>query len=143
MRIVPYERQYRDDLIFMILEAKNALGRVPTINDDLIDIDSDYLARGDMFWLMLDENDRVVGSAGCHLNPDGEAELHRLYIKYSLKRKGLGSELLRTAETFAKEHGSKGLSVHLGDKRVYAESWEFYPKRGYTEVAPYRLRKEL
>ena len=28
MRIVKFEPKYRDDLIFMILEAKNALGRV-------------------------------------------------------------------------------------------------------------------
>ena len=32
MRIVPFENQYRDDMIFMVLEAKNALGRIPTLN---------------------------------------------------------------------------------------------------------------
>ncbi len=29
MKIIPYEDGYRDDMIFMVLEAKNALGRVP------------------------------------------------------------------------------------------------------------------
>ena len=29
MRIIPFEEKYRDDMIFMVLEAKNALGRVP------------------------------------------------------------------------------------------------------------------
>lgn len=29
MKIIKYEDKYRDDMIFMILEAKNALGRVP------------------------------------------------------------------------------------------------------------------
>lgn len=29
LKIIAYEDRYRDDLIFMILEAKNALGRVP------------------------------------------------------------------------------------------------------------------
>lgn len=29
MKIITFENQYRDDLIYMILDAKNALGRVP------------------------------------------------------------------------------------------------------------------
>lgn len=33
MIIKPYEDQYRDDLIFMILQAKDALGRKPGINE--------------------------------------------------------------------------------------------------------------
>lgn len=34
MKIIKYEDKYRDDMIFMILEAKNALGRVPGLNED-------------------------------------------------------------------------------------------------------------
>ena len=62
MRIIPFEPQYRDDMIFMILEAKNALGRVPGLNSDLLDIGKNYIDKGDMFWLALDENNRVIGS---------------------------------------------------------------------------------
>ena len=29
MKIIEYEDKYRDDMIFMVLEAKDALGRVP------------------------------------------------------------------------------------------------------------------
>lgn len=46
--IVPYNDKYRDDMIFMILEAKNALGRVPRLNEDLLDIQKNYLDSGDM-----------------------------------------------------------------------------------------------
>lgn len=38
MKIIPFDTKYRDDMIFMILEAKNALGRVPGLNNDLLDI---------------------------------------------------------------------------------------------------------
>ena len=34
MTIKVYEESYRDDLIFMVLQAKDALGRKPTINPD-------------------------------------------------------------------------------------------------------------
>ena len=43
MRIIPFEEKYRDDMIFMVLEAKNALGRVPRLNEDLLDIQKNYL----------------------------------------------------------------------------------------------------
>lgn len=32
MEIKLYEDRYRDDMIFMVLQAKDALGRIPSIN---------------------------------------------------------------------------------------------------------------
>ena len=55
MRIIKFDPKYRDDLIFMILEAKNALGRVPGLNEDLLDIQKNYFDKGDMFWVALDK----------------------------------------------------------------------------------------
>ncbi len=42
MKIIEYQSRYRDDLIFMVLKAKNALGRVPSINSDLLNIEGVY-----------------------------------------------------------------------------------------------------
>ncbi len=64
MTIIEYEDKYRDDLIFMVLQAKDALGKVPTINEDLLDVNVNYFQKGDKFWLAVDGNDRVVGSIG-------------------------------------------------------------------------------
>ncbi len=122
MRIIKYEEKYRDDLIFMVLEAKNALGRVPTLNDDLLDLNGYYFDKGDMFWIALDDNERVIGCVGCNLLPRCEAVLHRLYIKCNLKRQGLGSELLSVAESFAKANGRNIMLLHLGNKNTYFES---------------------
>lgn len=36
--IKEFESAYRDDLIFMVLQAKDALGRKPGLNEDLLDI---------------------------------------------------------------------------------------------------------
>lgn len=62
LKIIAYENRHRDDLFFMILEAKNALGRVPRMNSDLLDIKKNYMENGDMFWLAVDEHDRVIGT---------------------------------------------------------------------------------
>ncbi|MBR6027724.1 MAG: GNAT family N-acetyltransferase [Clostridia bacterium] len=145
MRILPYESRFRDDLIFMVLLSKDALGRVPRLNEDLLDIEAAYLDKGDMFWLALDENDRVVGSVGVSLIAGGpEAFLHRLYVKPGLKRQGLGSALLETAETWLRSRGVHTLRVHLGEpKEQWAASYAFYPARGFTLTAPTYMLKKL
>lgn len=143
MRIIKYEPKYRDDLIFMVLEAKNALNRVPTLNDDLLDLNAFYFDKGDLFLIMIDDNDRVIGSVGCNLLPNGEAVLHRLYVKANLKRQGIGSSLLEEAENFASENGRKVMKLHLGEKSTYFESRFFYPKHGYVEYKPDYMKKDL
>ena len=99
MEIKLYEDRYRDDMIFMVLQAKDALGRIPSINEDLLDIKKNYFDRGDMFWIAADDNDRVIGCGGySRIEGTNEAFIHRLYIKTSEKRKGIGSALLETIE---------------------------------------------
>ncbi len=144
MKIIQFEPKYRDDLIFMILEAKNALGRVPGLNEDLLDIQKNYLKKGDMFWIAIDDNDRVIGSVGynCIHNSD-DVVLHRLFVKFNYKHQGIGTALLSTAEEYIKSIGKKAIIVHLGNKEHFYESWNFYPKHGYVEYEPNYMRKVL
>lgn len=142
-KVIPYAEIYRDDMIFMVLQAKDALGRVPRLNEDLLDVPGYYLDPGDAFWLAIDENNRVVGCIGYNsISGSTEAKLHRLYVKASLKRQGLGSLLLATAEDYLRSQGKTAAIVHLGGKE-YFESRRFYPKHGYIEKEPRWMRKEL
>ena len=141
--IIPYDKKYRDDMIFMVLEAKDALGRVPGLNEDLLDIHKNYIDSGDMFWLAIDEHDRVIGCIGYNSIPGTtEVRLHRLYIKAARKRQGIGTRLLHTVELHLREQGKTAAHVHLGGKE-YFESRSFYPKHGYREYAPDMMKKEL
>ena len=145
MIIKPYEEKYRDDLIFMVLQAKDALGRKPTINEDLLDIRTNYFERGDMFWVAIDEDDRVIGCVGYSKteNPT-EAFLHRLYVKATEKRSGIGTALLKTAEEYMRNKGISVSLVHLGEpKEQWFESYSFYPKNGYYEFKERYMRKDL
>ena len=145
MIIKPYEDTYRDALIFMVLQAKDALGRKPTINPDLLDIKANYFDRGDMFWIAINEDDRVVGCIGYSRTENiSEAFLHRLYVKASEKHKGIGTALLQTAESEMRNQGISVSLVHLGEpKEQWFESYSFYPKHGYCEYKPRYMRKEL
>ncbi len=142
MQIIEFQDKYRDDMIFMVLEAKNALGRVPHLNEDLLDIHRHYISCGDKFWLAVDDNDRVIGCIGYNKYNSDTGKLHRLYVKYNLKRQGIGSKLLKTAEHHMKMVGYKYSIVHLGGKEFF-ESKQFYPKHGYIEYKEGLMRKEL
>ena len=140
MRIIEFEEKYRDDMIFMVLNAKNALGRIPRLNEDLLDIKTNYFDKGHLFWIALDEFDRVIGCIGTKEN-DGKLFLSHLYVKYDIKRHGIGSKLLELAENSAKKRGFKEIHVHLG--KDYLESHIFYPKHGYIEYKELYMKKDL
>jgi len=132
MKIIPYQNEYRDDMIFCLLSAKDALGRVPRINEDLFDIQKNYFDKGNMFWLAIDDNNRVVGMIGANIVLSDEVLLRRLYVKPNLKRSAIGSKLLETAVEFAK---SKGIStIHTRFSIDYTEAMEFYLAKGFVEV---------
>ena len=145
MKIKLFEERYRDDLIFMVLEAKNALGRVPRLNEDLLDIRTNYFDRGDSFWIAVDGNDRVVGCVGYNrIEGSDEAWIHRLYVKASMKHQGIGTALLNTAEEAMRQNGIAVAKVHLGEpQEQWFESYTFYPKHGYQMYEPRYMKKEL
>ena len=145
MEIRLYEDRWRDDMIFMVLSAKDALGRVPAINSDLLDIKGAYFGRGDSFWVALGDDGRVIGCIG-YSRTDGttEAFLHRLFVKPSEKRRGIGTQLLLTVEAEMKRRGITVSKVHMGSpKEQWFESYAFYPKHGYEEYEPGYMRKTL
>ena len=144
MKIINFEESYRDDLIFMILQAKDALGRKPGLNEDLLDIKSNYFDKGCRFWIAIDENDRVIGSVG-YAKVDGtnEAFIHRLFVKSAKKRKGIGTALLTQAEEYMKNNGILVSKVHLGTREDWYESYSFYLKHGYVEYEERYMKKLL
>ena len=145
MKIIPFEESYRDDLIFMILQAKDALGRKPGLNEDLLDIKSNYFDKRGRFWIAIDGNDRVIGSIG-YVRVDGtnEAFIHRLFVKVAEKCKGIGSALLKIAEDDMKNNEIFVAKVHLGiPKDDWFESYSFYRKHGYVECEERHMKKLL
>lgn len=129
--IIPFEPSYRDDVIFCLLCAKDALGRAPRLNEDLLDIEKNYFGRGDMFWIALDERGRVSGMIGTNIVSETDMWLKRLYIRPTMKRRGLGGALLAKAEGFARSKGIKTIHTRFADD--YLEAAEFYPAKGFVE----------
>ena len=65
----------------MVLSAKDALGRVPRINEDLLDIRANYFDRGDPFWIAVDENDYT----SIYINARWPREKQRRAFRHELR----------------------------------------------------------
>jgi len=130
--IIPFQEKYRDDTIFCLLSAKDALGSIPNLNEDVLHIQEYYFDKGDMFWIALDNNQRVIGMLGTDTVSTAEMWLRRLFIKPELKRNGLGSALFSVAEDYAI---AKGISlIHTRFPDSYIEASKFYPAKGFVET---------
>ena len=145
MRIIPYDERYKEQMLTMIKEARLALGLSPDIRDDLYDIKSNYLDKGDIFLLAAEEDGTVAGCLGySRIGRTNEAFLHRFYVKASRKHQGIGTALLNTVETIMKSNGITISRVHLGEpKEQWFESYLFYPKNGYEEYESRYMIKHL
>ena len=131
-RIVPFQERYRDDTIFCLLLAKDSIQDVPRLSEDLLDVRKHYFDKGDMFWIAINENDRVIGMIGTNIFSDKDMWLKRLFVKPENKRNGLGSALLSVAEDFAKSKNIENIHTRFAD--WYTEAAMFYPSRGYIEI---------
>ena len=131
-KIIPFESAYRDDMIFCLLTAKNRLGRIPRINEDLLDIQKSYFDKGDMFWVALDDTGRVIGMVGTDTVSPLDIWLKRLYIMPSMKRNGIAKALLCHAERFSLSKGASYLHTRFND--AYTEAPLFYSACGFSEV---------
>ncbi|WP_055668585.1 GNAT family N-acetyltransferase [Desnuesiella massiliensis] len=141
MEIKLFEKKYRDDMIFMILEAKNALGRIPHLNEDLLDIDANYISTGNMFWIAIYNNDRVIGCIGTKIVLKNDMWLKRLYVKSTMKRQGIGKELYKKAEEFAIWKCID--TIYKKFSSDYVEAQKFYPLIAFVEIVPYEMVKSL
>lgn len=128
-KIIPFEDNLRDDAIFCLLTAKHHLGRVPSLNEDLLDVKKSYFDKGDMFWLAVNDVNRVVGMIGTNTISLSDMWLKRLYILPDFKRNGIASALLTTAETFAVSRNITKIHTRFADH--YREALLFYPAKGF------------
>jgi GNAT superfamily N-acetyltransferase len=99
------------------------------IREELGRIEEYYFAReGQGFWVV----ENVVGMAGIERQTGDCAELRRMAVKSSHRRKGIGRELLRTAEAFCREWRYSKIVLSTSELQVAA--MRLYESSGYRRV---------
>ena len=87
-----------------------------------------------VYFVVLDDNDNVVGGAGAaeFEGLENTAELQKLYLSDSVKGKGYGKELLRIVENWARESGYKKL--YLETHTNLSVALKLYEKAGFKQI---------
>jgi putative acetyltransferase len=120
---------------------------------DLISPSTSYAETEGAFWAVEDERGRVCACVAVDFPESGTAELHRLYVRSDQRGQGLGSLLVRQAESHARVRGAERI-VLWSDTR-FTTAHRLYKRLGYTQIdgqrqltdisksAEYRFEKAL
>lgn len=101
-------------------------------HDDLPDLLAPgraFSGEGAGFWVIEDARGRIGACIALDVAAPGVAELHRLYVRPDLRRRGLARDLVAYAETQAVRHGATRI-VLWSDTR-FATAHALYERLGY------------
>ena len=82
--------------------------------------------------IALDDHEKVVGSGRVHFNSNVEAQIRYMAVSEDLKRRGIGSEIVKKLEEHAGKSGAKTVILNAREEAV-----NFYLSLGYLEGSPY------
>ena len=98
---------------------------------DLFDFDRRYGAPAGSFWVAR-LGGQVVGSVGVERLPDGQAELHRLYLDATLRGQGVGRALVETVLGWCRGTGIRRLTL-WSDTR-FDRAHRLYERMGFRQT---------
>jgi len=106
---------------------------------DLADIETNYLAAGGMFEVVVDPDhgDQIVGTVGMYPHGAYICELRKMYLRPQVRGRGVGRQLMERALAFAKEHGFWRLELETAN--VLREALSLYRKYGFRPVTSDQL----
>jgi putative acetyltransferase len=119
--------------IFQVSEE--TIRRFDTMSD-IDDVYSHYLDNGGTFLVLLDQ-ERVVGSGAIRRLNDGICELKRMWFLKEYRGRGLANNMVQLLLDFARNAGYKKVRLDLFDEQKQAQALEFYKRIGFYAIAPY------
>ena len=101
-------------------------------HEDLADLraaGTAFSARGGAFWVVEDARGRVAACLAFDRPEPGSAELHRVYVRADVRRRGVAERLVRRAEAEALAGGSARM-ILWSDTR-FLSAHRLYVRLGY------------
>jgi putative acetyltransferase len=101
---------------------------------DLNNIEANYFQAGGWFEVVVDGEGQVVGSAGLrpYKNQNGQVELRKMYLKPSVRGRGLGRMLLERMLRKARELGFE--EIWLETTSRFQDAIRLYESYGFVSV---------
>lgn len=108
-------------------------------NYDMSDIDdmrSHYLDNKGTFLVLVDD-DKVVGSGGIRRLNDDICELKRMWFLKDYRGQGFGKKMAHILLDFAKKAGYKKVRLDCGDEQKQAQAVNLYKQLGFYVIERY------
>lgn len=126
------DRDQIEELVFGILKSYDlALDRDGT-DKDLSDIEENYLARGGVFEVIVNEEGDIVGTVGLYPLDETTIELRKMYFDRSIRGRGLGKLIL--AKMIEKARNLGYLCIYLETASVLKQAVHIYEGAGFKPV---------
>ncbi len=98
-------------------------------DNDLNDIEANYLNRGGLFEILEDTNSKILGTVGLFPMNEKTVELRKMYLDKSLRGKGFGKKTLSRMISEAKNRGFS--KIYLETASQLQEAIGLYKKFGF------------
>ncbi|MDO8629906.1 MAG: GNAT family N-acetyltransferase [Phycisphaerales bacterium] len=121
-------------LVFGVLGEYGLLAEHEGVDADLSDIEGNYIARGGLFDLVLDDAGQLIGTVGLYPRGDGVAELRKMYLVKIARGRGIGKMLLERVLGRARELGFARIELETSSKLV--EAIGLYKRYGFQPFQP-------
>lgn len=136
IQIQPFENQYKDQVVDLILTIQQKEFQVPiTINEqqDLLDIPNFYQQNHGNFWLALYEG-KVIGSIALIDCGENVGAIRKMFVKKEFRGKeyGIAQKLLDLLTTEAQKAGMTNL--YLGTLERLQAAIRFYIRNGFEAI---------
>jgi putative acetyltransferase len=103
---------------------------------DIDDMRSHYLDNKGTFLVLVDD-DKVVGSGGIRRLNDDICELKRMWLLKDYRGQGFGKKMAQMLLDFAKKAGYKKVRLDCGDEQKQAQAVNLYKQLGFYVIERY------
>lgn len=145
MIIRRYEARDYDDVWRLHLEGvrqtRTIAPALPGYDDDLRDIECNYLAAGSNFWV-VEIADGLVGMTALQRVDDRSGRLRRMRVTTESRRQGIARALLDVAVEFSRANGYDNMILDTTEQQTDAH--RLYERYGFTRtgermLGPFRV----
>ena len=144
-RIEPQEISLAKRLIYCVaqqvfhdtrpLEESMAFYESKGTLNDMDDIQQTYFEKDGIFLVMTD-NERMIGTGAIRKIDDEICELKRLWLLFEYHGKGLGYRMIQELFAFAREKGYQKVRLET-DRDHQSRAFDLYKRLGFYEIPGY------
>lgn len=128
---------FSDSRVIALLKTHITSARAQTAPGSAHALDLSALRSPDIdFWTIWDDEMLLGIGALKRLSPS-HGEIKSMHIAHSVRRKGIGSAMLRHIIATARAMGMSRLSLETGSWDYFRPAQAFYRKHGFVECPPF------